>query len=381
MEVYPANSQACTSMPFGPLMPNTKIGGVTLKPYIVSIVHDGMRFRFQDKTTDLRNHCRHINISNNAPIDDRSVLYYDCYWPKTDDKEGQNHILDFEAEDENRVVNRGQYYFNVPTAEMLSKFAAAPSIDDYSKVVAVTMNICIASVTALIVATLFAYYIALRVIRRYWCKDYKLAANEIPQPTKVLVIYSPANRLHAECVASFVTYLRTEYGFDVMYDGDISSTSHGDPYIWAEEAFRLASHVMFLVGPSEVNNHFSIYDKPIITAHKNVDVLLLSFIKASRVSRSPKEVLNVFFEHSTGQVPIETRHDKVFFLLKDWQKLISFLSKNLLPKRQIMRTEKGRCFLEDLTRAKKMLSVNSDDVIVKIFYLRALGIGPSLVQY
>lgn len=191
------------------------------------------------------------------------------------------------------------------------------------------------------------------------------SANEIPQPTKVLVIYSPANRLHAECVVSFVNYLRTEYGFDVLYDGDINTTSHGDPYIWAEEAFRLSSHVMYIVGPTEENNQYSIYDKPIITAHKDVDVLLLSFIKASRVSRSPKEILNVFFEHSNGPIPLETRHDKVFFLLKDWQKLISYLCKNLLPKRQIMRTEKGRCFLEDLTRAKKMLSVKPDDVISK----------------
>lgn len=169
------------------------------------------------------------------------------------------------------------------------------------------------------------------------------------------------NRLHAECVASFATYLRTEYGFDVLYDGDISATSHGDPYLWAEEAFRLASHVMYIVGPAE-DNQYSIYDKPIVTAHKNVDALLLSFVKATRASRTPKDILNVFFEHSNGQIPLETRHDKVFFLLKDWQKLISYLSKNLLPKRQIMRTEKGRCFLEDLTRAKKMLSAKPDIV-------------------
>lgn len=153
-----------------------------------------------------------------------------------------------------------------------------------------------------------------------------------------------------------------------MYDRDISTTSHGDPYIWAEEAFRLASHIMYIVGPAEERNLYNnIYEKPIISAHKDVDTLLLSFIKSNRVSRCPKEVLNVFFEHSNGKVPLETRHDKVFFLLKDWQKLISFLSKNLLPKRQIMRTEKGKCFLEDLTRAKKLLSgvTKLEDVIVR----------------
>lgn len=185
---------------------------------------------------------------------------------------------------------------------------------------------------------------------------------EIPPPTKVLVIYSPTNRLHGECVSSFVTYLRTEYGLEIMYDGDISSTSHNDPYIWAEEAFRLASHVMYICGPShEINSN--IYDKPIITAHKDVDILLLSFVKASRTSKCPKDILNVCFEHSTGPLPIETRNDNVYFLLKDWQKLIAHLSKNLLPKRQIMRTDKGRSFLEDLSRAKKMLSVQQEKIV------------------
>lgn len=181
----------------------------------------------------------------------------------------------------------------------------------------------------------------------------------------MLVIYSPANRLHAECVASFVTYLRSEYGIDVMYDGDISSTSHGDPYYWAEDAIRLASHVMYIVGPAENTNLYNnIYDKP-ITVHTNVDILLLSLLKAVRASRCQKDIMNVFFEHSNGPIPIETKHDKVFFLLKDWNKLIAYLSKNLLPKKQIMRTEKGKCFLEDLSRAKKLLNGRKDDVIVR----------------
>lgn len=187
----------------------------------------------------------------------------------------------------------------------------------------------------------------------------------MPPPTKVLVIYSPANRLHAECVSSFVTYLRSEYGFDVMYDDDISKTNHSDPYIWAAEALEFASHVIYVVGPAENTNLYNnIYDKPII-AHKDVDKLLLSLLKQTRVSRCPKDIMNVFFEYSNGPVPIETRHDKVFFLLKDWQKLIAHLSKNLLPKKQIMRTEKGRCFLDDLSRAKKFLNSRQDDVIVR----------------
>lgn len=186
--------------------------------------------------------------------------------------------------------------------------------------------------------------------------------NEIPAPTKVLVIYSPASRLHAECVASFVAYLKSEYGFDVMYDGDIATTTHGDPYIWAEEAIQLSTHVLYIVGPAEERNLYNnIYEKP-IAAHKDVDILLLSMVKAFKTSRCPKDVSNVFFEHSTGPVPIETKHGKVFFLLKDWQKLISHLSKNLLPKKTIMRTEKGRCFLDELTKAKKMLGGKCDNV-------------------
>ncbi|XP_045773284.1 uncharacterized protein LOC123872795 [Maniola jurtina] len=482
VEYIPPNSADCIDS-FGPMSSNSHIGGVKLKPYILPVVHHDyrsyysvnytvlnitfsnikwktMKFRFQNHK-NVESHCRNIVISNEVTINDQSVLYYDCYWSLTDGNyNGQSHILDFEASDD-YVVNRGQYYFNIPTAEMLSPtitekdwkpfvyienltnsmklhimpppaqlkitayqisimkecdkgtqcnetvkhttvqmnnntqevtydyswpikagsyyFVVTPIHDRCQSgevkcqfvkspkiVISVqahqTLNICIASITALVVATLFAYYIVLRVIRRYWCKEY---GQEIPPPTKVLVIYSPANRLHAECVASFVTYLRSEYGLDVMYDGDISLTSHGDPYYWAEDAIKLASHIMYIVGPAEnANLYNNIYDKP-INAHTNVDILLLSLLKAVRASRCQKDIMNVFFEHSNGSVPIETKHDKVFFLLKDWQKLIAHLSKNLLPKKQIMRTEKGKCFLEDLSRAKKLLNGRNDDVIVR----------------
>ncbi|XP_049873013.1 uncharacterized protein LOC126371723 [Pectinophora gossypiella] len=474
IETFPANSQECKKMQFSPIDSNAFIGGVNLKPYILSDRQSGysvnytvlnitftnikwktMKFRFQlAKPKHLQNHCRNIVLSNEVTVNDQSVLYYDCYWSTTDGNyTGQSHYLDFEATDENRVVNRGQYYFNIPSAQMLSptvteeewlpflyleilndrmrlhinppppqlniagyeikvmkeadkgtqvdkvtilklKNTTKDVMYDYSllnngsynfvvtplhakcqaiggkclsvespKIVITSeirsLNVCIASITALLVATLFAYYIVLRVIRRYWCKDYGLALvpGKIPAPTQVLVIYSPVNRLHAECVTSFVTYLRSEYGFDVMFDGDISATSHGDPYIWAEEAFRLASHVMYIVGPTEEANIYNnIYDKPIINAHRNVDKLLLTRLRSDRVAKNCKDVLNVFFEHSDGEVPIETKHAKVFFLLKDWQKLIAYLSKNLLPKQHIMRTEKGKNFLDDLAKAKKVLS-------------------------
>lgn len=93
---------------------------------------------------------------------------------------------------------------------------------------------------------------------------------------------------------------------------------------------------------------------------QDVDILLLSMIKACIATRCPKHVSNVFFEHSTGPVPLETKHGEKFQLLRDYQKLISHLSKNLLPKKTIMRTEKGRYFLDELTKAKKMLGGRND---------------------
>ncbi|CAK1554237.1 unnamed protein product [Leptosia nina] len=473
VEVIPPNSSDCVDS-FGPIENNAHIGGVSLRPYILPVEHRDntefysvnytvlnitfsnikwktMKFRFQ-KYKNMESHCRNIVISNDVTINDQSVLYYDCYWSLTDGNyNGQSHILDFEATDD-FVVNRGRYYFNIPSAQMLSPtisekdwkpfvyieiltttmnlhimpppsqlritayqievmkecdyksqceelvktaivkvkngtrevtfnysllnspgsyyFVVTPqhekckgSVMECQSVespritinseVHQAMNICIASITALILATLFLYYIVLRGIRRYWCKEY---GQEIPPPTKVLVIYPTANRLHAECVASFVAYLRSEYGFDIMYDGDISTTAHGDPYLWAEEAFKLTSHVVYVVGPAEDTNAYNnIYDKPIITAHK-VDTLLLSLVRASKTTKHKKDVTNVFFDHSDGEVPVETRHDKSFYLLKDWQKFIAYLSRNLLPRRQLLRTERGKCFLDDLSRAKKLLS-------------------------
>lgn len=191
----------------------------------------------------------------------------------------------------------------------------------------------------------------------------ELSDIELPTPPKILVIYSATNKLHAECVASFVSYLRSEYGFQVMYDGDIAATSHADPYIWNQETFKIATHVIYIVGPADETNQFNIYDKPIISVHRNIDTLQLNSLKSNRFK---KDVMNVFFEHSTGHIPIETCHDKVFFLLKDWQKLITYLSRNLLPKQQLVRTEKGRCLLDDLNRAKKLLTTKSNDVVIKL---------------
>ncbi|XP_045536526.1 uncharacterized protein LOC106709208 [Papilio machaon] len=492
LEYFKPDSPACRAMDFAPISPNDHIGGVSLKPYSLQYDHvtplgtvytvnhtvlnitfsnikwKTMKFRFQfSKQKNSDNHCRNIVISNNVTINDQSMFYYDCYWPISDgNPNGQSHILDFEATDD-VVVNRGQYYFNIPTPQMLSPTATInewkpfiyieiltdkmklhvvppPShlkvtayeiavfrecdketlctADDlvanktiklknnlqevtyetsmlkksgsYYYVVTVIhdacnsqtgdcqymespriritnevqpLSICIASITALIVATLFAYYIALRVMRRYCCTEYKAPpAYELPSPPKILVVYSPVNRLHAECVASFITYLRCEYGFELMYEGDISSTSHADPFIWASESFRIATHIMYIVGPAEETNLYNnIYDKPIITAHRDVDNIVLAMIKANRNVKSQKDIINIFFEHSNGQLPIETRHDKAFFLLKDWQKLISYLSQNMLPKKQIMRTEKGKCFIEDLSRAKKLLSIKQDDVVIR----------------
>ncbi|XP_047503516.1 uncharacterized protein LOC125048722 isoform X2 [Pieris napi] len=482
LEIIPPNSSDCVDS-FGPIENNAHIGGVSLHPYILPVevktrteYHSNnytvlnitfsnikwktMKFRFQ-KYNKKESHCRNIVISNDVTFNEQSVLYYDCYWSLTDgDYNGQSHILDFEATDD-YVVNRGRYYFNIPSAQMLSptisekdwkpfvyieiltptmnlhiipppaqlkihsyqidvmkqcdhkdqceelvktaiikvknssrevtytysllnspglyyfkvtpqhqkckgqmsecQFVESPRITIKNEVHQ-AMNICIASITALILATLFIYYIVLRVIRRYWCKEY---GQEIPPPTKVLIIYPTASRLHAECVTSFVTYLRAEYGFDIMYDGDISTTSHGDPYIWAEEAFKLASHIVYVVGPAEDTNLYNnIYDKPIITAHK-VDILLLSLLRSTKTSKLKKYVVNVFFEHSDGDIPVETRNDRVFFLIKDWQKFIAYLSRNLLPRKQLMRTEKGKCFLDDLSRAKKLLSNSRDDHIIK----------------
>ncbi|XP_032517765.1 uncharacterized protein LOC116770413 [Danaus plexippus] len=483
VEYIPSNSSKCTDN-FGPITSNNQIGQVILKPYILherrrdvnfysvnytvlnisftNIKWKTMKFRFQkDSVKYEEGHCRNIVISNDVKINDQSVLYYDCYWSITNGNyKGQSHVLDFEATDD-YVVNRGKFYFNIPTAAMLDpditekdwkpfvyienlsdsmKLHIMPPPNklkitayqievikkcdkgtqcdeivknalikaknntqevtyDYSLLVSTglyyfvvtpihekckigvmecqsvesprifidseehkTLNICIASIASLIVGTLFIYFFILLCIRRYWCKEY---AQEIPPPTKVLVIYSPTNRLHADCVASFVAYLRSEYGFDVMYDGDISNTSHGDPFVWAEEAFRVSSHVIYVVGPAENTNLYNnIYDKPIIV-HKDVDVLLLSLLRTTRTSKSPKQIMNVFFEHSNGTVPIETRHDKKFILLNDWQKLIAYLSKNVLPKKQIMRSEKGKDFLDDLSRARKLLNNRNDDVIVR----------------
>ncbi|KAJ2948897.1 hypothetical protein O0L34_g5829 [Tuta absoluta] len=475
----------CNKMNFSPIESGVDIGGVRLQPYIwldtsagvwvnrtvlnitfTNIKWKTMKFRFQQRKNGLkssqneeRNHCRNIVLSNDLMVNDQSVLYYDCYWSIPDGNySGQSHILDFEASDD-KNVNRGQYYFNIPSAKVLSptvkeeewvpflyidilndrmrlhinppppqlnitgyqikvmkeadkgtnidkiiilklKNATKEMTYDYSLLnngsyhfvviplhekcligdknekcggvesprITITsevrsLNICIASLTALVVATLFAYYVVVRFIRQYWCKEYGLvlAPGDIPPPTKILVVYPAANRLHAGCVASLVSFLRSEYGFDILFDGDVTSTSHADPRIWAEEALRMATHVMYVVGPAEHASSGGIYDRSL--HNLTIDRWVLGQLLVDKMNKSRKEVLNVFFEHSNGIVPNETRRAKEFFLIRDWQKLISHLSMNLVPKQQISRSEKGKNFLEDLAKAKKLLG-ERDNMLV-----------------
>lgn len=82
-----------------------------------------MKFRFQRYSHSImKNHCRNIIISSDVTLNDQSVFYYDCYWSVSDGNyNGQNYMLDFEASDD-KVVNRGQFYFNIPTGKMLGEF-------------------------------------------------------------------------------------------------------------------------------------------------------------------------------------------------------------------------------------------------------------------
>lgn len=151
-----------------------------------------------------------------------------------------------------------------------------------------------------------------------------------------------------------------------MYDVDVTDTPHGDPYLWAEEAFRVATHVLYIAAPSEKANIYNnIYEQPIISPHRDLDTLFLNLIRANKGNRPPKNVVNVIFEHSDKGLPIETKYERKFYLLKDWPKLIAYLSMDLLPKQQIGLTEKGKGFVDDLSRANKLLSDRRDDVVIR----------------
>ncbi|GBP21698.1 hypothetical protein EVAR_16247_1 [Eumeta japonica] len=413
VEFFPPNSAECKDMNFGPIVDNKNIGGVSLKPYI-------WPYHYEDAFKMYRENYTVLNITFTNIKWKRSSVHIKDWKPFTyieiHTSTLKLHILpppshikiegyrievmkacDKRTQCEETAANTtikvknstkevtyqysllrnvGSYYFLVTplheacaTGTVECQSVRSPIIY-ISSDVPETTYICIASLTSLVVAILFAYYVALRVIRRYWCKDYRLAPGKesaIPPPPKILVIYSPANKVHAECVNSFVNYLRFECGLDIMYDGDIAATAHGDPYVWADEAFKVSNYVLYIISPAEeTNTYHNIYDQPIITPHRNIDTLQLNLLKANRATKNPKHVANIVFEHSDiSTIPMETKNDKVFYLLKDWQKLIAYLSKNLLTKQQMMRTEKGRCFLEDLKRAKKLLNNRNGEIIIK----------------
>ncbi|XP_039753569.1 uncharacterized protein LOC120628947 isoform X2 [Pararge aegeria] len=241
-----------------------------------------------------------------------------------------------------KPTSSGSYYFivNVLHDRCIRGEVECQNVKSPEVYIAVMLHLYI----VIIIASVIVAPVAFLFYRRY-CKG----PSEIPQPPKVLVIYSSANSVHAKCVVSLVDYLRSECGFDVLYDGDITKTSHSDPYFWAEDAIRQASDIIYIVGPTE--NEFE-SSFPTSALH-DVDKLLLYFLKVVRPLQN-KNVMNVFFEHSNGPVPDETKCDRNYHLLRDWQALIAYLSRNLLPKKQIMRTEIGKRLIEDLTRVKKL---------------------------
>lgn len=253
------------------------------------------------------------------------------------------------------LLDSGYYYFIVTPikAGVVGRKVRSPIIFINSD--APITVICIASITSLLVSCLFAYYILLRIIRKYFCVEE--AEKETIIPPKILVIYSPHNKLHKECVVSLINYLKLECGFQVMYDADIATTQHKDPYVWCQESFSQAVHIINVVSPAVEQNNSP------FTNIRNVDSLQLEMLKNTKY-RASKSVLNLVFPHCKN-IKSNVVAEKTFYLLKDWQKFISFISKNLLPHHQLSRSENGRTLLADFKSAKQFMNeaCQLDDVV------------------
>ncbi|KAF5269645.1 hypothetical protein FQR65_LT05984 [Abscondita terminalis] len=133
-------------------------------------------------------------------------------------------------------------------------------------------------------------------------------------PPRVLLVYNISINAHYNVVRSLARLLNDVLHIEIFLDVfDIPQTHHQNPVLWYNQAFRDATHVIYIASPEA-----SPTAKPHSDNIYRIDsVTMKAIITKIACSTNTKQILVITFPYSTNAIPEELNNLRRFDLLKD----------------------------------------------------------------
>lgn len=141
-------------------------------------------------------------------------------------------------------------------------------------------------------------------------------------PPRVLLVYNISINAHYNVVRSLARLLNDVLHIEVFLDVfDIPQTHHQNPVLWYNQAFRDATHIIYVASPEA-----SPSTKPHSDNVYRIDsVTMKAIITKIACSTNTKQILVVTFPYSANAIPEELNSIRKFDLLKDIDSFVNSL--------------------------------------------------------
>lgn len=181
---------------------------------------------------------------------------------------------------------------------------------------------------------------------------------------KTLLIYTPQTDLHNSVVFNFAYTLKSLFKIDVLMDiFDIPQTKHKNPALWCSEAFKQATHIIYIAPPNTTETYPSVYRTEAICLRFLVEYL-------SSGCADKKTILCVTFPYSKRNIPELFKNFRHFHLMKDFSSFISYLvnynKQNVFLCKSIFKRNQLLYYSEDLSYLDLLESVEKAQKQIKL---------------
>ncbi|KAB0793682.1 hypothetical protein PPYR_13302 [Photinus pyralis] len=146
--------------------------------------------------------------------------------------------------------------------------------------------------------------------------------NKDDTPPRILLVYSVSINAHYNVVRTLARLLNDVLHIEVFLDVfDIPQTNHQNPVLWYNQAFRDATHIIYIaspeIPPSKSSHSDNIY---------RVDgVTMKAIITKIACSTNTKQIIVITFPYSINAVPSELNTVRRFDLVKDIDSFVNSL--------------------------------------------------------
>ncbi|XP_067003177.2 uncharacterized protein [Anabrus simplex] len=360
------------------------LGEVMLVPYVdmveqiavrsalnltfVNVKWSNLRVQWKERGGDGKAFCREFVLSPNVDLSSNVSLFYDCPWLNYSD---ELHEFDFKYEAQNKETGQieGKYYiFQLPSNWFIDPIRTSPknwTVFSYldisalpiltvrwqqppSSIAARFYNVSIISnATSDVLDTKIvpadrnrsqqavnfngqeltgSVYIAIKIIfdngvEGSISRSPVLFLGDHPV---VLVLYKHVRNSHVKALAAFANCLKEVTQAKVLLDElDIPKSDTKDPFLWYQDAFERAEYILVMASPSV----------PVVCEegiYPNVETVGMRLLAGKFSDKNCyKKFFTVVFPYcKVSDIPREAVNFKRFMLMKDFSKLIWYITHN-----------------------------------------------------